>query len=64
MPTPYTKEQITQANSVNLIDYAAMNGYKLENGGAKALHVYNSGGLYLFKNSNQFYHHTTEKKAV
>jgi len=61
MPTPYTKEQITQANSVNLIDYAAINGYMLENGGAKALHVKRSGGLYLFKDSNRFYHHTTEK---
>jgi hypothetical protein len=61
MPTPYTKEQIAQANSVNLIDYAAMNGYMLENSGAKALHVKRSGGLYLFKDSNRFYHHTTEK---
>jgi hypothetical protein len=31
MPLPYTKEQISQANSINLIDYAAMNGYKLGN---------------------------------
>jgi len=61
MPTPYTKEQIAQANSVNMIDYATMNGYHLENGGVKALHVKRSGGLYLFKDSNRFYHHTTEK---
>ena len=63
MPLPYTKEQISQANSVNLIDYAAMNGYMLENSGRNSLHVKNSGGLYLFKDSNKFYHHTTEKKG-
>ena len=61
MPTPYTKEQISQANSINLIDYAAMNGYQLENGGQKSLHAKQSGGLYFFKDSNKFYHHTTEK---
>ena len=61
MPAPYTKEQIKEANSVNLIDYAAMNGYELENGGQKSLHAKKSGGLYLFKDSNRFYHHTTEK---
>ncbi|MCL2816331.1 MAG: hypothetical protein FWD23_17190, partial [Oscillospiraceae bacterium] len=61
MPVPYTKEQIAQANSTNLIDYAAMNGYNLENGGKQSLHVTNSGGLYLFKDSNRFYHHTTAK---
>jgi len=58
---PYTKEQITQANSVNMIDYAALNGYQLENSDKKSLHVKKSGGLYLFKDSNRFYHHTTEK---
>ena len=58
---PYTKEQIAQANSVNMIDYAAMNGYHLENSDKKSLHVKKSGGLYLFKDSNRFYHHTTEK---
>ena len=66
MPLPYTKEQIAQANSVNLIDYAAMNGYMIEDGGKNArgknaLHVKRSGGLYLFKDSNRFYHHATEK---
>jgi hypothetical protein len=38
-----------------------MKGYMLENGGQKSLHVKSSGGLYLFKDSNRFYHHTTEK---
>jgi hypothetical protein len=61
MPLPYTKEQIAMANSVNLIDYAAMHGYMLENGDRKSLHVKNSGGLYLFKDSNRFYCHSTEK---
>jgi len=61
MPLPYTKEQIAQANSVSLIDYAATNNYQIEDGGQKSLHVKKSGGLYLFKDSNRFYHHTTEK---
>jgi hypothetical protein len=61
MPLPYTKEQIAQANSINLIDYAAMNGYHLEDGGRKSLHAKRSGGLYFFKDSNRFYHHATEK---
>ena len=37
-----------------------MKGYMLENGSARALHVIRSGGLYLFKDSNRFYHHTKE----
>ena len=61
MPLPYTKEQITEANSINLIDYAAMNGYSLENGNKGSLHAKHSGGLYFFKDSNKFYHHSTEK---
>ena len=61
MALPYTKEQLAQANGVNLIDYAAMNGYMLENGGSRSLHVKSSGGLYLFKESNKFYHHATGK---
>jgi hypothetical protein len=52
LPTPYTKEQIAQANSVNLIDYAAMNGYQLEDSG-KSLHAKKSGGLYLFKGATR-----------
>ena len=60
---PYTKEQIAQANNVNLLDYAAMNGYMLEHGDKKSLHVKHSGGLYLFKDSNRFYHHSTEQKG-
>ncbi len=63
MPMPYTKEQIAQANNINLIDYAAMRGYQLENSDKKSLHVKNSGGLYLFKDSNKYYHHTTDRKG-
>jgi len=61
MPAPYTKEQIKEANNTNLIDYAAMSGYELESGGQKSLHAKHSGGLYFFKDSNRFYHHTTEE---
>jgi hypothetical protein len=59
MAMPYTKEQLAQANNVNLIDYAVMHGYQLEKGGIKSLHIKHSGGLYLFKDSNKFYHHST-----
>jgi hypothetical protein len=38
-----------------------LSGYKLENGGSKSLHAKHSGGLYFFKDSNKFYHHTTQK---
>ena len=55
MPLPYTREHIVQANNVNLIDYAAMNGYMLENSDSKSLHVKRSTGLYLSKDSNRFY---------
>ncbi len=61
MPMPYTKSQIAQANDVNLIDYVAMCGYQIENSDRKTLHIKNSGGLYLFKEGNKYYHHTTEK---
>jgi len=62
MPTPYTKEQIAKANSVNLIEYALMNGYQLEpSDDHKSLHAKKSGGLYFFKGSNKFYHFTTDK---
>jgi len=61
MPLPYTAEQIGEARNINLIDYAAMNGYQLEKSGQKSLHAKSSGGLYFFKDSNRFYHHSTEK---
>lgn len=59
MPLPYTKEQVAQANQANLIGYAATHGYPLENSDRKSLHVKHSGGLYLFKDSNKYYHHAT-----
>lgn len=59
MPTPYTKEQIAKADSINLIEYALKNRYKLDNGGRQSLHVKNSGGLYLFRDRNRFYHFST-----
>ena len=61
MPTPYTKEQIQKANSINLIEYAKLNGFQLENGGKQSLHAKNSGGLYFFRDSNRYYHFTTQK---
>ena len=63
MPMPYTKEQVAQANNINLIDYAAMNGYKLEHNDRKSFRINGCGGLILFKQSNAFYQHSTGKKG-
>lgn len=52
----FTKEQIRSANQVNLIEFAKSQGYVLENGGRRAYHAKQSGGLYFFKNSNRYFH--------
>lgn len=52
----FTKEQIRSANLVNLIEFAKSKGYVLENGGRRAYHVKQSGGLYFFKDSNRYFH--------
>lgn len=57
---PFTKDQITQANSINLIEFAQSYGYILENGGRRALHAKQSGGLYFFRDSNKYYHFSTD----
>ncbi|MEK3733532.1 MULTISPECIES: DUF3991 and TOPRIM domain-containing protein [unclassified Paenibacillus] len=57
---PFSKEQISRANRVNLIDFAKSNGYILENGGRRALHAKQSGGLYFFKDNNKYYHFSTD----
>ncbi|MNO15986.1 hypothetical protein D3C76_56580 [compost metagenome] len=54
--TLFTKEQIRSANQVNLIEFAKSQGYLLENGGRRAYHAKQSGGLYFFKNSNRYFH--------
>ncbi|NJD02951.1 MAG: DUF3991 domain-containing protein [Ruminiclostridium sp.] len=59
----FTEEQIEQANRVNLVELAQQHGFKLENGGRKALHAHNSGGLYIFKDSNRFYHWGSDSKG-
>ncbi|WP_025845224.1 DUF3991 and TOPRIM domain-containing protein [Paenibacillus ehimensis] len=55
-----SKSQITQANSINLIEFAKSNGFILENGGRRALHAKQSGGLYFFRDSNKYYHFSTD----
>ncbi|HWQ42410.1 MAG TPA: hypothetical protein VN456_10310 [Desulfosporosinus sp.] len=35
----------------------------MEKGGRKAFHAQNSGGLYIFKDSNRFYHWTSNSKG-
>lgn len=56
---PFSKEQIHKANSIHLIDFAKSHGYVLENGGRRALHAKQSGGLYFFRDNNKFYHFST-----
>lgn len=60
MKMPFSKEQISVANSVNLIDLAKSHGYILENGGRRAFHAKQSGGLYFFKDNNKYYHFSTD----
>ncbi|MGK9250228.1 DUF3991 domain-containing protein [Paenibacillus humicus] len=60
---PFTKDQIQQANQTCLIDLVQSCGYELESGGRKALHVKHSGGLYLFKDSNKYYHFSTDTRG-
>ncbi len=62
-PLRFTEEQIEQANWVSLVELAQQYGFKLENGGHKALHAQNSGGLYIFKDSNRFYHWGSDSKG-
>ncbi|WP_044482065.1 DUF3991 and toprim domain-containing protein [Paenibacillus antibioticophila] len=52
----FTKEQIRTANLINLIEFAKSQGYVLENGGRRAYHAMQSGGLYFFKDSNRYFH--------
>jgi len=59
----FTEEQIEQANRVSLVELAQQYGFKLENGGRKAFHAQNSGGLYIFKDSNRFYHWGSDSKG-
>lgn len=54
--TLFTNDQIRSANQVNLIEFAKSQGYTLENGGRRAYHAKQSGGLYFFKDSNRFFH--------
>ncbi|MFB5678095.1 DUF3991 domain-containing protein [Paenibacillus terreus] len=60
---PFSKEQIKRANSINLIEFAKSHGYILENGGRRALHAKQSGGLYFFRDSNKFYHFSTDTRG-
>lgn len=55
-----TKDEITHAHNINLIEFAKLHGYILENGGRRALHAKQSGGLYFFRDSNKFYHFSTD----
>ncbi|GIP30857.1 hypothetical protein [Paenibacillus sp. J2TS4] len=46
---PVSNSQIYLANNINLIEFAKSQGYILENGGRRALHAKQSGGLYFFR---------------
>lgn len=62
-PFLLTKDQIAEANQVDLIELARSQGYILENGGRRALHAKQSGGLYFFRDSNKFYHFSTDARG-
>lgn len=62
-PNLFTKSQIIQANSVDLIEFAKSHGYILENGGRRAFHAKRSGGLYFFRDSNKYYHFSTDTRG-
>lgn len=57
----FTDEEIARANSVDILTIAESYGYEPENGGRKAIHLKHSGGLYLFPESNRFYHWTGDE---
>ena len=59
----FTEKQIEQANRVSMVELAQQYGFKLESGGQKALHAQKSGGLYIFKGSNRFYHWGSDSKG-
>ncbi len=59
----FTDEEIQKANSVSLLELAKQYGFEPENGGRKAVHLKNSGGLYIFPETNRFFHWTGEKKG-
>ena len=54
----FTDEEIRRANSVDIVSLARSYGYEPEQAGRKAIHMKHSGGLYLFPDSNRFYHWT------
>ena len=56
----FTNEEIEKANNVDIVRVAEDYGYQIEKSGQKALHLKNSGGLYLFPDGNKFYHHTAD----
>lgn len=57
---PFTREEMEKIYQTSIIDFAMENGLELENGGRKAFHVKNSGGLYLFRNGRGYYWFTQE----
>lgn len=54
----FTDEEIEKANNVDILSLAKSYGYQAEKSGTKAIHFKDSGGLYVFPESNKFYHHT------
>lgn len=62
----FTDEEIERANRVDILDLARGYGYEPEKSGHKAIHLKHSGGLYVFPESNRFFHWTggeSEKKG-
>lgn len=59
----FSKEEIEQASQVDIRVVAEQLGLVIEKGGRKADHVQGFAGLYLFKNSNRYYQHSTNERG-
>jgi hypothetical protein len=59
----FTDEEVAKANSTSLLELARKYGFEPENGGNKAVHLKHSGGLYIFPETNRFFHWTDDKKG-
>jgi len=56
----FTDEEISKANSVNILELAQQYGFVVDekHKDRKAVHLKQSGGLYIFPQSNRYYQHT------
>ena len=58
----FTQEEIEKANNVDLVSLAESYGFQTEKSGKDAIHLKQSGGLYIFPKQNCYFHHTSDDK--